>query len=361
MNTENARANPQPTIKDISAKLNVSAVSVHRALSGKEGVSDKLRRRVLQTAKEMGYEVNYAAASLKRKARRVAVVLPQDEGLYYAYLWKGIEASAREVKALNVEVEEFVSYNEDHQYELLKQIADAKDEYSGVITFSYSRQPRVLLQMQRLVSQGIVTVIIDDEMKEPEGLYCIPSNEKTLGRVAGEFVSLISPETGSVLVTSGRLDSKIHINKVQSFVQYLAQEKPGLKVRVVEGYFNTPESHEAACALLRQELRAHPDTVAVYALTSNDNLNIVESVRKENMEAQVSVIGTDLNTVTTRLLREGRLKAVINQASYIKGYKSLNVLVDRVVKNIEPPLRLDCPIDVVLKSNLSFYERSNNI
>lgn len=41
------------TIKDISAKLNVSSVSVHRALSGKDGVSEKLRRKVLQTAEEM--------------------------------------------------------------------------------------------------------------------------------------------------------------------------------------------------------------------------------------------------------------------------------------------------------------------
>ena len=56
------------TIKDISAKLNVSSVSVHRALSGKDGVSEKLRRKVLQTAEEMGYEINYAAASLFGKA-----------------------------------------------------------------------------------------------------------------------------------------------------------------------------------------------------------------------------------------------------------------------------------------------------
>ncbi len=45
----------------------------------------------------------------------------------------------------------------------------------------------------------------------------------------------------------------------------------------------------------------------------------------------------------------------------MKGYTGLNILVDRMVKNIEPPLRIDCPIDVVLHSNLSFFERSNNI
>ena len=43
-----------PTIKDIAEELNISSVSVHRALAGKEGVSEKLRAQILQTAKEMG-------------------------------------------------------------------------------------------------------------------------------------------------------------------------------------------------------------------------------------------------------------------------------------------------------------------
>ena len=141
------------TIKDISNRLHISAVSVHRALSGKEGVSDKLRNQVLRTAKEMGYEINYAAASLKRKPTRVAVVLPQDGGLYFAYIWKGMRASLKEVKGLNVEVEEFVCQSEDEQYDILRQIADEGDAFAGVITFSFTRQPRVLLQFQRLIAQ----------------------------------------------------------------------------------------------------------------------------------------------------------------------------------------------------------------
>lgn len=112
--------------------------------------------------------------------------MPQDNDLYFSYIWKGLEASIKEVKGLNVEVEKIICTDEAHQHELLKQIADGNDEYGGVITFSYTRQPRVLMQLQRLVAQGVVTVVIDDELKEPEGLYCIPSNEKTIGCIAGE-------------------------------------------------------------------------------------------------------------------------------------------------------------------------------
>lgn len=40
---------------DIAAKLNVSVVSVSKALSGKDGVSDQMREKIRATAREMGY------------------------------------------------------------------------------------------------------------------------------------------------------------------------------------------------------------------------------------------------------------------------------------------------------------------
>ena len=43
------------TISDIASALNISAISVSRALSGKIGVGDELREKILFKAKEMGY------------------------------------------------------------------------------------------------------------------------------------------------------------------------------------------------------------------------------------------------------------------------------------------------------------------
>ena len=42
------------TIKDISAKLNVSSVSVHRALSGKDGVSENCAVRYYRPQRKWG-------------------------------------------------------------------------------------------------------------------------------------------------------------------------------------------------------------------------------------------------------------------------------------------------------------------
>lgn len=350
------------TIKDISARLNVSATSVHRALSGKEGVGEKLRRQILDTAKEMGYEINYAASSIKRATRHIAAVLPENDGLYFDYIWKGFRTMAKEVKGLNIEIEEFPCRDEQNQYELLKLIADAgNEEYAGVVTFSYTRSPKVLFQLQRMVAQKIVTIVIDDELKEPEGLYCIPPNEKVLGRVAGELIDLISPKTGTLLVSEGRPDSKIHINKIGGLTEFLREAGSRLSVQIVKGYSNRHEKDEVIDQALKEALRQYPDVVTCYALTSHDNALIVKAVKDMGLMNRISIIGTDLSETTAQFLRNGEMKAVINQGAYMKGYTGLSILVDSIVKHMEPPQRVDCPIDIVLKSNLSFYESSNQI
>lgn len=348
------------TLKDISEELHVSVTTVHRAISGKEGISDALRERILQTADEMGYKFNYAASSIKRAPRRVAAILPDDEKLYYHYIWKGLRDMAEEARTLNMELEEFVCRDEQHEYELLRQIADTgSSRYAGVVAFSYTRATNVLLQLQRLVAQNIVTVVIDDEIKEPEGLYHVPSNEKVVGKLAGELIAMITPESGTVFVSVGRTDSKIHVNKLQSFTQYLQENKKGLTVQKVEGYQYCTGENTEKVPTIREALDSCSDAVACFAQTSKDNKLMVDVIREQGLIGRVPIIGTDLNESSAEMLRRGELKAIINQGAYKKGYAALEVLVNRIVKQTAPRQRVDCPIDIVLQENLNFYESLN--
>lgn len=53
------------SIKDIASKCGVSVATVSKALNGQADVGEATRQRVLDTAKELGYTVNYAARALK--------------------------------------------------------------------------------------------------------------------------------------------------------------------------------------------------------------------------------------------------------------------------------------------------------
>ena len=76
--------NTNVTLREVAQRVGVSMVSVSRALSGKEGVSEATRKRILETAEEMGYTANLAASALKKKRATVSIILDvykrQDRG-----------------------------------------------------------------------------------------------------------------------------------------------------------------------------------------------------------------------------------------------------------------------------------------
>ena len=47
------------SVKDIAEELNISLSTVHKALTGKGGISEARRKEVLDMAKRMGYDLNW--------------------------------------------------------------------------------------------------------------------------------------------------------------------------------------------------------------------------------------------------------------------------------------------------------------
>jgi len=66
------------TMRDIAEKLNVSSVTVSKALNDKEGVSEELRERIKEVAEAMGYRINAAAKSMRDgHSYNVGVIIPE--------------------------------------------------------------------------------------------------------------------------------------------------------------------------------------------------------------------------------------------------------------------------------------------
>ena len=353
------KASGKVTIKDISKKLGISAVSVHRALRGKEGISDELRSKIIETANEMGYVENYAAASIKRKTQRVAVVLPKDKWekkIYFDYLWLGINKGADELKGLNIEISPFVCDNEEMQLEQLKEIAKmGPGEYGGVITISFTRAAEVLMHFQSMLARDMKVLVIDDHIEIPEGLISIPPREVQVGKVAAELAGLITSDKGRLLVSCGRTDSKIHANRLESFCNYIKENKPGLTIELITGYTRNMdhrgELYKNAC----EALDKYSDICLMYALTSHDNRAFVEALEKQGKNKNVAIIGTDLNEETLEFLKQKKMSAVIDQNPYEKGYMAFKIMVDCLIKNISVPDVIPCRIDIALENNADLY------
>lgn len=76
-------------LADIAEVLNVSKVTVSKALSDKDGVSDELRAKIKKVASEMGYRQNTIARSLRDGyTYNIGVLIPETfVEMYHSFYW----------------------------------------------------------------------------------------------------------------------------------------------------------------------------------------------------------------------------------------------------------------------------------
>lgn len=116
------------TMSDIAAELGCSTVTVSKALSDKDGVSDELRQKIKQKANEMGYRVSYISKNSKETLTyNIGVLVAKrfinDASAFYWVVYRYI-----------VELLQKQSY-----YGILEVISE-KDERSGIIPNSVTDQ-----------------------------------------------------------------------------------------------------------------------------------------------------------------------------------------------------------------------------
>jgi LacI family transcriptional regulator len=83
------------TIYDISKVLNISASTVSRGLNNSPQVRKDLRRKIMLTAQEMGYQHNKFASNLRQKrTRTLGVVIPRIDSHFMSGVISGMEKIA---------------------------------------------------------------------------------------------------------------------------------------------------------------------------------------------------------------------------------------------------------------------------
>ena len=78
---------------DIAQKLGISIVSVSKGLSGKEGVSDEMRARILATAREMGYQMPAKAETPAQRSANIGILVADrhfDDSAFYSSLYRAV-------------------------------------------------------------------------------------------------------------------------------------------------------------------------------------------------------------------------------------------------------------------------------
>jgi len=145
------------TIHDIARKLNTTASTVSRALQDHPRISEEMRRKVQQTAREMNYRPDEMAVNLRKGQRNIlGVIVPQVDRHFFARVIRGIEEEAGK-QGYHILIGQ--SYEQvDREVHLTEKMG--KGVVEGLL-ISVSLQTRDCQHIQRLIEQEVPLVFFD--------------------------------------------------------------------------------------------------------------------------------------------------------------------------------------------------------
>ena len=170
------------TLEDIARALNVSKMTVSRAINNHPEISTETRARILATARKMKYRPNqFARALTTKQSYLIGIVVPDLMHSYFAEICRGVEAHARPAGYQNL----ICSTDEEARKEK-DEIEALLSRTDGLIVASTLLANEAKFY-RRLISEGAHIVLIDRLL---EGLRCsaVTTDDVQVGVLATEHL-----------------------------------------------------------------------------------------------------------------------------------------------------------------------------
>ncbi|GAA4335180.1 LacI family DNA-binding transcriptional regulator [Flaviaesturariibacter amylovorans] len=160
-------------IRQLAEKLNLSVSTVSKAFRNSYDINPQTRERILALARELNYQPNPAAASLRtQQSKTLAVILPAIDNTFFVQALKGIETVARQ-RGYHVLI--YVSYD-DHDQEVALTNSLQRGRIDGVL-MSIADAGKDLGHLSELGAKGI-PVVFFDRVYEHDDHFQVTTNDR---------------------------------------------------------------------------------------------------------------------------------------------------------------------------------------
>lgn len=292
------------SVKDIAARLHISLSTVHKALTGKPGVSEARREQVLEVAKELGYVVNTAAQSLARKDMTLGIILPSQWQEYFAELKDGMEDEISSLSEMRL-CGDFYYINDKSTADEIRDWIKNCEADLLLICSSTARLKNTLLRATESLSVPVFRVggCVDN----PDSVCDVTIDAPLSGQLAADFLHCVKGSNMKAAIFTGSLDTDIHKAKTDAFSKRTTT-LGGRVVSVCETYDDEALAHQKVCELFRK----YPDINCIYINTSTSK-SVCRYIKENKLCGTVTVVGTDVYDELCENIKCGVMQATIYQ------------------------------------------------
>ena len=326
------------TIKDIAKELGVSASTVSRALKDHPDISQRTKDNVVQKAKELGYQPNAIALSLKnRKTKIIGVVIPEIVHHFFSLVISGIEEVAQE-EGYNVLISQS---NESYQREVHNIKALLGSRVDGIL-ISRTKETTNFEHFFEIERSGIPMVFFD---RPCTGITVdnVVIDDKSAAFSAVEHLI----KTGCVRIVhlEGPLVLSISKNRLAGYQDALKK----YNLPVDETLIFEADNFEKGFKIVEELISNNVSFDAIFATNDLTALGAMSALKKHKMKIpdQVSVFGFT-NGLVSRF-SEPPL-STIEQNGYLMGYEAAKMLIKHINSEDEiEVIRKIIPTEIIVR------------
>jgi len=314
-----------PTIKDIAAKLNLHYTTVSRALRDHPDVKEETRRQVKELARQMNYQPNYLARSLKRqKSNSIGVIVPEIRHHFFSAVISGIEAVASEAGYVILVAQS----NERVEREIINTNVFIANHVAGLIV-SISQSTHSSDHFKPFLERGKPLVFFD-RVCEDLATSAVVVNDYEGAFNATEF--LIRKGYRNIAHLAGSKNLPISNNRFQGYRDAL--KKYGIALNKQFVYWGGLQEENGKLGM-EKLLRLKKPPEAVFAVNDPVAIGAYETINKHHLKIpdDIAVVGFSDNPISAVVSPP---LTTVHQPAYEMGRRACEILLQQI-ENSESP------------------------
>jgi len=310
-------------IKDIAKKLGISATAVSKALNNRKDISEKLKRKVRETARKLDYTPNSIAKRLvTNKSNTIGVfIFSRQESTFSKDL--GLQFLGGILEEANTSDYDIVLFSTD---------SDLLNEKSYIELCKERRAEGAIFTGLRLddphikkIKNSTFPISIIDTYIEGENVNFVSTDNKLGVRLALDYLCGLGHRR--IAMINGHSNAQVSRERLNAYQNYLEKKEVYDERLVFTGDFTEDSGYQ--CAKKIMKLKKLP--TAIFIASDLMALGAMRAFKKNgfNLPEDMSIIGFD--NISTGEYTEPRL-TTIGQDAFGMGKWSVRLILNKLKK-----------------------------
>jgi LacI family transcriptional regulator len=291
------------TLSEVAARAGVGPATVDRVINERGNVSEETRKKVVDTARELG--LKRILPDSYRRHVHIEVVMARPElpliarmNVEFIRLARGLSGSVTIHRTFPKE-----ETPDQLSYVLRRTGCDAVVIYAP-------NHPSINDAIAALKQRGVHVVTMISDLPNSCRLAYAGMDHYQAGRTAGYLMHSAVRIPGPLFILCNHLGFEGHARRVKGFTEYLQSVCANLQIAaIVEG----GDDRDRSELRLREAFARHEDAAGIYNVGAA-NRGVVAAIRADILNARPVFIGHELTEFTASALRENIMSFTIDSA-----------------------------------------------